>query len=423
MERYSEYKDSGVQWIGEIPSHWEVLYLFQCLKEYKKSNKDIHHENLLSLSYGKIIQKDINKTEGLLPISFDSYNVISDGNIVLRLTDLQNDHKSLRVGLCKQEGIITSAYLSLVCSSKLIPAYAYLLLHSYDIKKIFYSMGGGLRQSLNYDGLRKLKILVPSETEQKSIIAYLDSQTSRIDSFIADVEREIELLGEAKQTIIADAVTKGLKKDVEMKETNTILSNHIPKHWTVVRNRNLMESHYEPVENRKDITLLSLTLNGVIVRDLSEGKGKFPKDFDKYNVVYPNQIIFCLFDIDETPRTVGLCHNYGMITNAYDTFNIKDNVLPEYLEMYYLAVDNIKGLKPYYTGLRKTVQYNRFIQLRIGIPPIREQQEIVNYISQKTSQIDTLISSLTQQITSLKEYKQRLISDVVTGQINVQNIG
>ena len=163
-----------------------------------------------------------------------------------------------------------------------------------------------------------------------------------------------------------------------------------------------------------------MTTEGVILRDVSTGKGKFPKDFEKYNVVYPDCIIFCLFDIDETPRTVGLNHNYGMITNAYDAFTINQNVVPRYITYYYLAVDNVKGLRPYYSGLRKVIQYNRFLQLKVPMPPMDEQQEIVNYIDHKTTQIDKMIVELTYKVEYLKQYKQRLIADVVTGRINVQ---
>ena len=140
----AKMKDSGINWIGQIPEHWNVHYLFQKAKEHFISNKTVHHQNLLSLSYGKIVQKDINTTEGLLPESFDTYQIVEEGNIVLRLTDLQNDHKSLRVGFVTQEGIITSAYECLeVMSNSYFPKYLYYQLHSFDIKKMFYGMGGG----------------------------------------------------------------------------------------------------------------------------------------------------------------------------------------------------------------------------------------------------------------------------------------
>lgn len=200
-------KDSGIPWIGIIPEHWETRTLSQMARVHFISNKNVHHQNLLSLSYGKIVCKDINTTEGLLPASFDNYQIVEDGNIVLRLTDLQNDHKSLRVGLSTQEGIITSAYLAIEAFTGILPKYLYFLLHSIDVKKVFYSMGNGLRQSLNWTELRKLKCIVPPILEQQAIVDYIEAKLSKIDSCIADLQAEIDYLKEFKQRLISDVVT------------------------------------------------------------------------------------------------------------------------------------------------------------------------------------------------------------------------
>lgn len=201
-------KDSGIPWIGMIPEHWEVRRLSQVAYEHFISNKNIHHQNLLSLSYGRIIRKDINTTEGLLPASFDTYQVVERGNIVLRLTDLQNDQKSLRVGLVREEGIVTSAYVCLgISNNSIIPEYLYNTLHSYDIKKLFYSMGGGLRQNLNWQGLKKIDIPLPPPEEQNDIVAYIEEKCKKVNSLIDELNAEIEYLKEYKQKLIADCVT------------------------------------------------------------------------------------------------------------------------------------------------------------------------------------------------------------------------
>lgn len=200
-------KDSDIPWIGMIPEHWETRTLSQMARVHFISNKNVHHQNLLSLSYGKIVCKDINTTEGLLPASFDNYQIVEDGNIVLRLTDLQNDHKSLRVGLSTQEGIITSAYLAIEAFTGILPKYLYFLLHSIDVKKVFYSMGNGLRQSLNWTELRKLKCIVPPILEQQAIVDYIEAKLSKIDSCMADLQTEIDYLKEFKQRLISDVVT------------------------------------------------------------------------------------------------------------------------------------------------------------------------------------------------------------------------
>lgn len=203
----AKMKDSGISWIGEIPEHWEVRRLSQVSYEHYISNKEIHHQNLLSLSYGRIIRKDINTTEGLLPASFDTYQIVEEGNIVMRLTDLQNDHKSLRVGLVKEEGIVTSAYVCLGVFDSMIPSFLYNVLHSYDIKKLFYSMGGGLRQNLNWQGLKKLDIPLPPKDEQQAIVAYIEEKCEKIDKLASELQSEIDYLKEYKQRLIADCVT------------------------------------------------------------------------------------------------------------------------------------------------------------------------------------------------------------------------
>ena len=207
LNPHVKMKDSGISWIGMIPEHWELRRLSQVAFEHYISNKNIHHQNLLSLSYGRIIRKDINTTEGLLPASFDTYQIVENGNIVLRLTDLQNDQKSLRVGLAKEEGIVTSAYVCLGAYDSILPAYLYYILHSFDIKKLFYSMGGGLRQGLNWQGLKKLDLPYPPISEQRTIVSYIDSKCAKINSLISDIESEIDYLKEYKQRLIADCVT------------------------------------------------------------------------------------------------------------------------------------------------------------------------------------------------------------------------
>ena len=212
----AKMKDSGISWIGEIPEHWEVRHLSQVSYEHFISNKEVHHQNLLSLSYGRIIRKDINTTEGLLPASFDTYQIVEDGNIVMRLTDLQNDHKSLRVGLVKEEGIVTSAYVCLGVFDSMVPSYLYNVLHSYDIKKLFYSMGGGLRQNLNWQGLKKLDIPLPPLDEQRTIVSYIEEKCEKIDKLASELQSEIDFLKEYKQRLIADCVTGQVNVQNEM---------------------------------------------------------------------------------------------------------------------------------------------------------------------------------------------------------------
>lgn len=189
--------------------------------------------------------------------------------------------------------------------------------------------------------------------------------------------------------------------------------NGIPSHWITSRHKNVLKEHKELVGiNSEKYTLLSLTINGVIKRDLSEGKGKFSKDYDKYVVVNCGDFVFCLFDVDETPRTVGLSKFDGMITGAYDVFRPHD-INSYFFYYYYLALDNYKLLKPLYTGLRKVITYPTFTSMKFPVPPRAEQDQIVRFLDWKTAKIDKLIEGYKKQISLLEEQRQTVIDESV----------
>ncbi|MBJ9571013.1 restriction endonuclease subunit S [Citrobacter braakii] len=200
-------KDSGVEWVDSIPSHWEVMPTFSLCEASMKKNYDGIESNVLSLSYGKIIPRNVDTNYGLLPESFNTYQIVECRDIILRLTDLQNDKNSLRVGLVKQKGIITSAYLKLKSKSRISPDFLYQLLHSYDTTKVFYGMGGGLRQSMKFEDFRRLPLLLPPTNEQKKIAVFLDQETTKIDNLIEKQQQIIQLLQERRTALISAAVT------------------------------------------------------------------------------------------------------------------------------------------------------------------------------------------------------------------------
>lgn len=202
-----ETKNSGIDWIGDIPSTWEVHTLYQLVSQVKNKNSNMQEENLLSLSYGKIKRRDINARGGLLPESFNGYNIIQQGDIVLRLTDLQNDHTSLRVGLASEQGIITSAYTVLRPINSEVSPYLYYLLHAFDTKKGFYGMGSGVRQGLNYSEVKDLRVVLPPISEQILITNYLSKKTENIDAMISDKESIINDLTDYKKSLIYEVVT------------------------------------------------------------------------------------------------------------------------------------------------------------------------------------------------------------------------
>lgn len=212
----AEMKDSGIEWIGEIPKDWEVHPVYVYFEEGKTKNYRMQEQNLLSLSYGRIIRKDINTNGGLLPASFNTYNVVEAGDIIIRPTDLQNDKRSLRTGLVKEQGIITSAYIDLRPKDNVNSKYYHYLLHSYDIIKVFYNMGNGVRQGLNFSEFAKLLLLEPTTVEQQQIADYLDTKCSEIYSLIADKKRQLDILADYKKSLIYEYVTG--KKEVPVNE-------------------------------------------------------------------------------------------------------------------------------------------------------------------------------------------------------------
>jgi type I restriction enzyme, S subunit len=200
-------KQSGIEWIGEIPQEWEVRRINHFFVNRKHKNKGMEENNLLSLSYGNIVRKNIETKEGLLPDSFETYNIIESGDIVFRLTDLQNDKHSLRTGLCKEKGIITSAYITLITPKDVNCVYMHYLFHIYDICKVFYNMGDGVRQGMNYDDLCKLSVLIPPFPTQQNIATFLDKKCTAIESAISKKTSLIDKLKEYKKSLIYECVT------------------------------------------------------------------------------------------------------------------------------------------------------------------------------------------------------------------------
>jgi len=210
-----EMKDSGVEWIGEIPEHWEVTPMFCLFSENKVKNKD-GRLDVLTLSYGKIKYRDLSKLEGLLPETFDGYQVMEPQSIIIRSTDLQNDHKSLRVGHVGIDGVITSAYLGLNPIKDLDTNFYYYSIHLADLKKVLYGLGGGLRQSLRFDDFKRFPILNPPQEEREKISERLDSIDRKVNDLTSKLEKRVCLLNEYRQSLISSVVTGKIRVTEDM---------------------------------------------------------------------------------------------------------------------------------------------------------------------------------------------------------------
>ena len=226
-------KDSGIEWVGMIPVHWSLHPVYTYFGERKNKNRFGTEDNLLSLSYGRVIRKDIKTSDGLLPESFNTYNIVEAGDIIIRPTDLQNDKRSLRTGLVKEHGIITSAYIDLYPIKKVDSRFFHYLLHAYDVMKVFYNMGNGVRQGLNYSEFSRLMVFEPTYDEQVAIADYLDGKITEIDSIIEQKKEQLSVLEAYKKSLIFEYVTG--KKEVPapitavMLDPNVILLGKLPK--------------------------------------------------------------------------------------------------------------------------------------------------------------------------------------------------
>ncbi len=208
----AETKDSGIEWVGAIPAHWSIHPVYNYFGERKNKNSFGNEDNLLSLSYGRVIRKDINTSDGLLPESFNTYNIVEAGDIIIRPTDLQNDKRSLRTGLVKEHGIITSAYIDLCPLKQVDSRYFHFLLHAYDVMKVFYNMGNGVRQGLNYSEFSRLMVFEPPYEEQVAMADYLETKVTEVDAIIEQKKEQMAVLDAYKRSLIFEYVTG--KKEV-----------------------------------------------------------------------------------------------------------------------------------------------------------------------------------------------------------------
>lgn len=434
MTRYAKYKPTGIAWLPEVPEGWEVRPLKTCFVSSFSGvwGQDVQPNldaavcyRVADFDYQRGVLRDSKLTvRGYSSRELDG-KLIKRGDLLLeksgggdlspvgRMIWVNRDEKATCSNFIQQFRCNDVNSGSYVC-------YAFRYLYARKINGYYYNQTIGI-QNLKVARYISLNFPLPPLAEQKAIAAYLDDKCSKVDRLVEAKTKQIELFKELRERVIADAVTKGIDGCKTFKPTNIPWLPEVPETWEVVRNKCFMVLTDEKVGDRKgQFPLLSLTKQGVIIRDISTGKGKFPKDYDTYLVVKPNNLVFCLFDIEETPRTVGLVRNIGMITGAYTNFEINTNmVLPEFVYYYYLFVDEGKRLSPYYTGLRKVVKTNTFLSLRFPLPPLSEQKRIVTYLGKKCAKIDALVAKIEDEVVKLKEYRERLVADVVTGQRKV----
>ena len=425
-----EMKDSGIAWIGAMPWAWKMNTIAQIFLQVKCKNTGLQEKNLLSLSYGKVKRKSIDTVEGLLPESFDGYNIIEKDDIVLRLTDLQNDHTSLRVGLAEERGIITSAYLTIRNRSNFCPKYLYYYLHSFDIAKGFYGMGAGVRQGLNWDGVKWLKILAPSVPEQERIAAFLDAECAEIDAVLEKTRASIEEYKKLKQAVITQAVTKGIRGDRSMKDSGIEWIGEIANEFAVYKFKYLLKTPMQYGANEAGITFDKTLPRYIRITDITSD-GRLKQDnrlciedtVAKPYILQDGDLLFA-----RSGGTVGKSFLYKQSYGnaAFAGYLIRAVVnrtiaVPEYV--YYYTNSSIYDTWKNSIFIQSTIQNigaDRYSNMPIIVPNnIEEQRSIVEYLNERCVGIDALIRKKQQYLTEIENYKKSLIYEYVTGKKEV----
>lgn len=414
-------KPSGIEWIGDIPDDWEVRKLLSLFKEHKDRNKNLEEQNLLSLSYGKIKRKDINNNDGLLPASFETYNIVEKGDIVFRLTDLQNDKRSLRTGIVTQRGIITSAYVTIRPKIKLDSRFYHYLYHMYDICKVFYGMGDGVRQGMGFEDLKNIPTLIPPLKTQQKIADYLDEKCGEIDATIAKQKESIEKLKAYKQSLISETVTKGLDKSAPLKPSGIDYLGDIPNDWEVIKTKFLFNVYggstpkvnvpeywgdkitwITPGELGDDIKIVLNSKRMLSEKGLNSCGATL---VSKGSIIISNRAPIgqvCLAGSE-------LCTNQGCKS-------LVAKIKLSCLFFYYFFKVQSEVLNMLGNGTTfMELSTSDLLNFKIPCPTIKEQQKIADYLDSKCSQIDKYITEKQNIIQKLDAYKKSLIFECVTG--------
>ncbi len=403
-----------------------------CYREEKVLNNGLMETTVLSLSYGKIVVKPPEKLHGLVPASFETYQIINPGDIIVRPTDLQNDWTSLRFGLSRARGIITSAYMRLHTEEVMTRPYGHLLLHAYDLKKVFYGLGSGLRQNLDWRDFKCLPCIVPPLPEQAAIVRFLDHANRRIRRYIRAKQKLVTLLEEQKQTIIHQAVTGQI--DVRTgqpypayKPSGVEWLGDVPEHWGVRRVKQISRIlrgifTHRP---RNDPSLYDGPYPFIQTGDVARAK----KTITGYEQTLNEQGLAVSKMFPTGTLVMTIAANIGDVAvldfeacfpDSVVGFVPGKNVARDYLYYLFRAM-KAELLCEAPVNTQGNLNVDRIGSRTSTLPPLPEQTAIVHYLDQAIAAINTAVSRSFRQVDLFREYHTRLISDVVTGKLDVRD--
>ena len=419
MERYSSYKDSGVSWIGDIPEHWKVKQLRSFLTMF--TEKGHGDAQLLSVTREQgVIERDKEDKEenhNFVPDDLSGYKYIEKGDFAInKMKAWQGSY-----AVSEYNGIVSPAYFT--CKLKGVNKdFFSKAIRSKVYVPFFTQYSKGIRVGqwdLNPNALKSIPFFLPTPDEQSVIVKYIDDKTSKIDAYVADKEKEIELLQELKQKTIADAVTKGLNPDAKMKDSGISWIGEIPEHWEVKKIGSLFVERREKVSD-KEYPALSVSKQGVTPQLDTAVK---TDNGDNRKKVCKND--FVVNSRSDRKGSCGVSPYTGSVSLINIVLSPRENIEAQYFHHLFRSNNYIEEYYRIGRGIVADLWTTRYSEMRnifVPLPPINEQQAIVAYIEEKCEKIDKLASELQSEIEYLKEYKQRLIADCVTGQVNVQNV-
>lgn len=422
---YSSYKDSGIEWVGYVPTDWEVKKFKRVFHEIKKrSNPNL---NCGSISFGRVVYKDDEK----IPESTKkSYQVVKKGDFLVNPLNLNYDLISLRIALSDIDVVVSSGYIVLGNSVKLDRTYYKYFLHRFDVA-FMKLLGSGVRQTLNWNDIANCDLLFPPLAEQTAIAEFLDRKTALIDQAIGIKQKQIELLKERRRILIHKAVTRGLNHNVKKKDSGVDWIGDIPEDWEV----NKLMGVCNFIRGNSTFSKDELLNNGRYVA-LQYGKtykvDEINENYDFYvndEFYKKNQIVECddtiLVSTSETIEDLGHSAYYnrndiGLIGGEQILLKPKKKINGHYL--YFYSKIFSRELKKYATGIKVyRFNVNNLKSIYLSIPPLSEQKQIVEFLKTANAKTTIAISLKEQEIEKLKEYKTTLINSAVTGKIKVYN--
>lgn len=433
MERYKEYKDSGVQWIGKIPSHWKVEPFgrhFSFGKGLPITKADLKPEGIAVISYGQIHSKlntNITISKDLVRYVDEKYldtnpNALLSKNDFVYADTSEDIEGSGNFAFNDFKDTIFAGYHTLVARPKDLsfPKFFACLFCSKPWKNQIQSLVNGVKvYSITKGHLKKSFLLIPPLPEQKRIVSYLEEKISRIDAYVADKEKEIQLLNELKQSIITKVVTQGLNPNVKMKDSGVFWIGMIPEHWEATKISTLFTERREKVSD-KDYPPLSVSKQGITPQ--LETAVKTDNGDNRKKVCVGD---FVVNSRSDRKGSCGVSPYTGSVSLINIVLQPRTNIEGQYYHYLFRSNNYIEEYYRLGRGIVAdlwTTRYSEMINIMIPLPTLDEQRAIVAYIDDKTAKIVSLISELQSEIDYLKEYKQRLIADCVTGQVNVLHL-